>query len=799
MTSIDSNIKINTSDFDLKPDPRVLPMLGEISIEQWRCVAELVDNAVDGFLKEAKNGNPISLARVDINLPQAHSSAAALRIIDNGPGMTPETLELAVRAGWSGNNPIDSLGLFGMGFNIATARLGSITEVWTTREGEREWHGLQIDFDKLRQQRHFRTPRLSRVKIDPNQHGTEITIKRLKPEQLKWLVKNSNQTVIRKRLSQSYSSMLRAKGNPISFELFVNHKRVEAKLHCLWNEDRYVPGPGGINIPAIFQINHTLADRLFCTNCMSWLFDADTSGPCPNCETVNSVVKRERKVTGWLGVQRYLDQSNFGIDFIRNGRKIEIGNKDLFLWNDGENEEREYPIDDPRNRGRIVGEIHIDHCRVSYAKDRFDRTDPAWDEMQLVIRGEGPLRPEKAKDLGFGLNETPLFQLFKAFRRSSPKSKTAGAFARILMVKDNVRSLEMVEAFNDGKPEFQDDSKWWELVEAADRELLFGAGPTSTTGGQTSPGSDGPLPPGLLDDETSNEDDSDTKPEPINPTETEQPPPPQRSKVPQLSRLYRHVGTSINWNVLAYSVEENDPDLPSDTPWALIMGDTPTKTYHFLFFPGHPAFDSITMTPQDALLAHLAYITKDQIRNSSPEFDFARILADFRESYGDETSLDLKALPSIAAALLTDVARCLVSACPQEERAMLFNCLSVEDQSTVMRTLAIKKIKPAEATINGNFLVSAPFEVTRHIIAARPDLCFDGKIWDAAYSALDYGDPQITAEARESLFTRYITLVDEVIWLSRLDSEDLSKSPRSEVIRSVMSLDLLKPDIEVPG
>jgi hypothetical protein len=32
--------------------------------------------------------------------------------------MTPDTLERAVRAGWSRNNPIDNLGLFGMGFKL---------------------------------------------------------------------------------------------------------------------------------------------------------------------------------------------------------------------------------------------------------------------------------------------------------------------------------------------------------------------------------------------------------------------------------------------------------------------------------------------------------------------------------------------------------------------------------------------------------------------------------------------------------------------------------------------------------
>ena len=37
-------------DFDLQPDPRVLQMLGEVKLDQWRCIAELVDNCIDGFL-----------------------------------------------------------------------------------------------------------------------------------------------------------------------------------------------------------------------------------------------------------------------------------------------------------------------------------------------------------------------------------------------------------------------------------------------------------------------------------------------------------------------------------------------------------------------------------------------------------------------------------------------------------------------------------------------------------------------------------------------------------------------------
>lgn len=186
-------------EFDLQPDPRILPMLGEINLAQWRCIAELVDNAVDGFLDAGRKGHEIANPEVAVNIPTGDTPAARVTVRDNGPGMTPEVLEKAVRAGWSGNSPIGSLGMFGMGFNIATARLGTVTTVWTATADSGEWHGLKIDFDELMRQRHFRTAHITRPKSDPTEHGTEITIERLKPEQRAWLVKVANQTRVSAR------------------------------------------------------------------------------------------------------------------------------------------------------------------------------------------------------------------------------------------------------------------------------------------------------------------------------------------------------------------------------------------------------------------------------------------------------------------------------------------------------------------------------------------------------------------------------------------------------------------------
>ena len=317
--------------------------------------------------------------------------------------MSADKLEQAVRAGWSGNDPTTNLGLFGMGFNIATARLGTATTVWTTQAGDAEWIGLRIDFDSLRNRTAtFRTPRLTRPKIDPAHHGTEVSVENLKPEQRQWFAKPANRSNLKRELHRAYSAMLRPSGVPISFRLHLNNQAVSGRQHCVWagegNPSRKVETAKYGTVSAYQQIAVELPERPFCKRCWQWLPTGETS--CVSCQSAADVVMRRRSIRGWLGLQRYLSKSDFGIDLLRHGRKIEIANKDLFYWQDGENVEPEYPIDDPRQRGRIVGEIHLDHCRVTYTKVRFDRNDPAWEEMVRLIRGEGPLRPTRQWNSG---------------------------------------------------------------------------------------------------------------------------------------------------------------------------------------------------------------------------------------------------------------------------------------------------------------------------------------------------------------------------------------------------------------
>jgi hypothetical protein len=774
-------------EFDLQPDPRILPMLGEINLAQWKCLAELIDNSVDGFLELLRAGQPLDAPEVSISIPTNDTPSARVVVRDNGPGMSREKLEKAVRAGYSGNDPISNLGLFGMGFNIATARLGTVTTVWTTRKDDPEWIGLKIDFDALRDQRHFRTQALSRAKSDRAEHGTEVIVEGLKPEQRQWLSKTANKSKVIKELSRAYSAMLRPNGNPITFRLHINNKLCVGRQHCIWgcegNPERIVPTAKYGEVSAYQVINVNLPGRPFCVKCWQWLAADETE--CPACLSAGQVVVRNRSIRGWLGIQRYLSENEFGIDFLRHGRKIEIANKDLFNWQDGEIDELEYPIDDPRNRGRIVGEIHLDHCRVSYTKDRFDRADPAWEDMVHVVRGDGPLRPDKATDLGFSGNTSPLFRLFQVFRRSTPKPKVAGCYAKLLVVPDNDRAVEMGNHFHDMKAEYQTDAKWWELVQEADLALLRGAPSASAPQGPGAPPAptlDGFAPPG--------EGPAAPLPPPVVYTET---------PLPSLGGIYRSDLTDLRWDVRAIAVEPEHPQLcGGDRPWA--MRRLATGEDEFYVNPRHRVFASATMTPLDALIAQLAWMATDFLRDSNRNITFASILAELRIRHANRSALEPNALASEARQTLMAVATTVAPHVAANDPVALFQALTLADQQAIQHRMATKRAGNPSAVIGqGRFLEYAPYRVILDFFKEHPELFLDGNCWDDAYGTLDYGHASATEEAQRQVSQYYEALLADAVWMAEQDTSDLAEHSRERVLRAQLALDLIAPTATQPN
>nr|WP_297354074.1 ATP-binding protein [uncultured Caldimonas sp.] len=781
-----------TTDFDLTPDPRVLQMLGEINLAQWRCLAELVDNSIDGFMSAERLGNAIANPEVVITVPRTDTAAARVSVRDNGPGMSAETLEHAVRAGWSGNSPVGSLGLFGMGFNIATARLGLVTEVWTSRAGDPHEIGVRIDLDELRAQRNFKVARQTRPKADHTAHGTEIVISKLKPEQRAWLARGQNVTAMRKHLAKAYSALLSPESGPAVFRLELNGTRISARRHCTWNPERHVESSVG-TVHAVERFNVALPPRRYCAACMQTLPEGETT--CPTSSSSCRVVTMERRVRGWVGIQRYLHDTDFGLDIIRNGRKIELGIKDLFEWREGDSSEIEYPTDDQRKRGRFVGEIHLDHCRVSYTKDRFERDDPAWDEMVRLVRGDGPLQPLKAKTLGYGANNSPLFRLFQAFRRTSPQGKN-GLWSRILVVKDNERALEMAGLFENDEPDYLGDERWWQLVEEQDATVLGAPSPTTPGGAPAPAPSD--IPPGFLDDDAGG---GAAPPAPPPPGATVSPPPPapapvlERRPIFELTRKYVHPTYRVEYDVQGFAVDPRDPGLGAGHPWALPLVDVATRTYAFLTNTAHDLYRSTTMTPLDALLIELSHRTMDFLRQTAPDVTFASILADFRREYCADSRLDAGEIIVEATNTLTQIAASLQGKVANGEGTALHDALSAPARDAIGRRMVARGVAaPRDAIASGAFLNYADPQTIRDFFGAHPELFLDGKYWDDPYAALDFGSPDVSDEARRVVRARYDGYFADAVWLASQSPMDLERTGRDALIRASLSLKLLRPD-----
>lgn len=469
---------------DITPTPRVLQIMGEVDLPPRRCFAEFIDNALDegidgtpGQTPEDSGGEPL---RIEIETPTIHEfdddyENAEVVVWDNGPGMAPTELEDNLKAGYSGKDPIGNMGLFGVGFNIATARLGSRTTVKTTRAGDEYWAIATIDLRKLATNNSYDVDVKFEEKMDSSEHGTKIIVDQLE----KFARTLRKKQKLKSGLGRMYTSVLQNN----NVEIVFNGDNIEPRPHCIWSDERSVE-IGGEEFPAVIDIDKKVGEGYYCKGCWSWweerlLGEKDTNENtpqwiCPSCEDDGEIIHREQRVWGWVGIQRFFDQNDYGIDLVRNGRVIEELDKSLFYWKnpDTGQMEKEYPIDSEHHGGRIVGELHIDFVPVTNVKDGFRKENDRWQKVREAIRGKASFRPSYARKHGHEPNRTPLGRLFKGYRTGNEAGKKRLVPGKVQddgSVKTmNAKPKKWAEKFWDGDPEYQDDSKWWEAVERAE-------------------------------------------------------------------------------------------------------------------------------------------------------------------------------------------------------------------------------------------------------------------------------------------------------------------------------------------
>jgi len=778
------NGKQKIGEIDLTPNPRVLRMLGQIEFDNWQCLAELIDNSIDALV-ETGGGN------VWITLPSStqfeNDPDVSIKVRDDGPGMTPDQLQNALKAGYSGNDPLSKLGLFGMGFNIATARLGRTTNVMTSRKGDKNWTAVTIDFHEMEKSGSYFRSLYAIPKKSKNDSGTLITITNL-AERVRTIRK---QKIIKKRLSRVYSPILQDE----SINIFIDEDKLSSRGHCIWGRNRYVERENEEIISAWLPIDKKFGEQYYCKNCWDWIdtVPAQKDVPkviCPQCGESSGVVIKEKKVTGWLGVLRYFDMEEFGVDLIRNGRVIEGLSKEFFSWINPQTEEKEleYPIDTTYWGGRIVGELDIDFVPVTYTKDHFEKKDKRWKELERYIRGDGPLRPDISKKMGYGENKSPMGLMFKGFRSGKDPGKywlVPGKWNetdRKVKGWNDSTIREWVEKFYQGDPEYQDDTKWWEAVEYAEMNKRTSGGQEPVMPIPSSKKKKGastltvPLSPQGVHEPTTGIQAGETGKSQGNV---------QFEPDIFLSQDYKidELG-EVPISVSARKILKGSFD---DSP--LLIEKHSTQKFDAYYNPNHPIFKTYNLEPIDLVLLELAQVL-NQRKDDPKEWPTSKIFYYLKKKYSPGKRLS----PLELATKSTDLCSSLKKFIATKNFPIPPEIVSARTMDEVRKNV-LSKIGKGEEEVKkliktSKYIAYAPDEEILNIFNFAPDVFLDGGYWNRPYCSL--GTPELQEENKRT-FSGFIS---DILWLGReardYDPEMMSDDIEFRLQRGAYSLRLLE-------
>ena len=493
-------------------------------------------------------------------------------------------------------------------------------------------------------------------------------------------------------------------------------------------------------------------------------------------------------------MQRYSDPNDFGIDFVRNGRKILIGNKWLFSYENPMTgtSTLEYPIElGSTVGGRIVGEIHVDYLLPTYQKNDFDRTDPSWQETVEALRGVGPMLPQKRKAMGFSeANISPIGLLANAYRRSEPGTKC-------LFVERSL-AKELAERFRKGDPEHQTDDKWWASAQEADKLRAsggaaispevdggatpsddideYGPAPTSTPYVKPIPAQPAPLSPNIL--QTSKLDDLITS----------------SSQMISWSGTYSY-GHTPPLNIKIWELKTGQIQLKGESVPCSFFADG--VDCDFIYNPRHSFLSQFPVGPRELLGLYLAEKFKARDNLS----DIGKVYAEVLQAKLQDVRIDRTGLQEKAAAMFDRLRELMIL--KLENRATnVLECIhesSGETEETVNSMLSNSQLvmwfqdkKPEGITA----LQHVPQRTLLRIVDHFPEELFDGNVFTAFYLNINLADPLATQRTRTESKERILTFIKDALWVLSPSSGSLTGGrAKDELARCSHSINFLSQEL----
>ena len=102
-------------------------------------IADLIDNSIS---KDAK--------KIQIVIQSGVASKVSVSVVDNGLGMSPQELRLAMSLGGKGpseERDAKDMGRFGLGLKTASFSQARILTVISRKSNQSEWYGIRWDLD----------------------------------------------------------------------------------------------------------------------------------------------------------------------------------------------------------------------------------------------------------------------------------------------------------------------------------------------------------------------------------------------------------------------------------------------------------------------------------------------------------------------------------------------------------------------------------------------------------------------------------------------------------------------------
>lgn len=792
-------MRMNT--LDITPTPRILRTLGEIPFQTWQCIAELIDNAIDAYLSDTDGEETDRRITVNWSNDTVGAANRTIEIVDAARGMSIDQLQDAVRAGYTSNDPFNNLGLFGVGFNISTARLGEETTIISTRRGDADWVGVKIDFQQLIDSKRFDAPIIRKTKNDPNECGTKITIGRIKSGILTEL--STKEAEIRRRLELVYAPLLSERDITIT----VKNKQLRPQMHCAWSESRYVRY-NNQNVPARINIDRVLGSALFDVIRNRYLtpdeaeeyYAAQQEGHA----FPSHIVEREKRLTGWLGIQRYADPNDFGIDFIRNGRKILISDKSLFQYENPFTLQKnlQYPLELGTSvGGRIVGELNVDYLIPTYQKNDFDRADISWIQTVEAICGTGPFLPKSRKNLGFTEpNTSPLCLLVNAYRRVDKGTKCLFA--------PNDLAKQYAAEFRKGSRDYIDDTKWWKAAQEEDQKSHTGGNRTTEVntgdtpsddisdylGGGTSGSAEGTATAGTDNGAGSSPANGETASNGQESQETFETSTMddllrRSNPIQQLTGKNYRFGRGYPLNVRAYELSSGEIKYKGERRACFFQSSG--IDCDFVYDPTHPLLSQYPITPQMLLLQYLS--EKLKARDTLP--DIVAVYAELVAVTMEDARIDRQALQDRASSAF-ELLREKLSSALRNSPEDVVRCIH-ESSGEVEETVAnIVQSNPSLLNAFQNCAAEGydaieyvPPKTLYRLVDRFPDKVLDGKALATPYIAISLSDDNATRRAREDSKDRVLSYIKDTLRV--IAGYNTQRVQKNELTRASLSVDFL--------